>query len=95
MSGTREKLDQLQAILELAEEPAGEAGITKRKQKGIPSARERVRALVDPGSFVDIGALVRQPGTGDAMYGDGVVTGRGRIDGRPVVVIAHDQTVFG
>ncbi|MBF6454881.1 acyl-CoA carboxylase subunit beta [Nocardia cyriacigeorgica] len=95
MSGTREKLEQLQAILELAEEPAGEAGITKRKQKGIPSARARVRALVDPGSFVEIGALVRQPGSGDAMYGDGVVTGRGRIDGRPVVVIAHDQTVFG
>ncbi|MGO4614284.1 acyl-CoA carboxylase subunit beta [Nocardia sp. 2YAB30] len=95
MSGTREKLDELRGILELAEEPAGETGIAKRKSKGIPSARERVRALLDPGSFVEIGALVRQPGTSDAMYGDGVVTGRGRIDGRPVVVIAHDQTVFG
>ncbi|MGY1897559.1 acyl-CoA carboxylase subunit beta [Nocardia gipuzkoensis] len=95
MSGTREKLDELRGLLELAEEPAGEAGIAKRKSKGIPSARERVRALLDPGSFVEMGALVRQPGTSGAMYGDGVVTGRGRIDGRPVVVIAHDQTVFG
>ncbi|WP_280412130.1 acyl-CoA carboxylase subunit beta [Nocardia asiatica] len=95
MSGTREKLDELRGLLELAEEPAGETGIAKRKSKGIPSARERVRALLDPGSFVEIGALVRQPGTPGAMYGDGVVTGRGRIDGRPVVVIAHDQTVFG
>ncbi|MEV0355485.1 acyl-CoA carboxylase subunit beta [Nocardia sp. NPDC050697] len=95
MSGTREKLEQLQAVLELAEEPAGEAGIAKRKDKEIPSARERVRMLLDPGTFVEIGALARQPYTPNAMYGDGVVTGRGYIDGRPVVVVAHDQTVFG
>ncbi|MGN2639516.1 acyl-CoA carboxylase subunit beta [Nocardia takedensis] len=96
MSGTREKLEELRDILELAEEPAGETGIAKRKSKGIPSARERVRMLLDPGTFVEIGALMRQPGGGEnAMYGDGVVTGRGYIDGRPVVVIAHDQTVHG
>ncbi|WP_328402510.1 acyl-CoA carboxylase subunit beta [Nocardia sp. NBC_00403] len=95
MSGTRDKLEQLQGILELAQEPAGEAGIAKRKAKEIPSARERVRMLLDAGSFIELGALVRQPGTPGAMYGDGVVTGHGRIDGRPVVVIAHDQTVFG
>ncbi|QBS38767.1 acyl-CoA carboxylase subunit beta [Nocardia sp. CS682] len=95
MTGTREKLEELRGILELAEEPAGETGIAKRKTKGIPSARERVRALLDPGSFVEIGALMRQTAQPGAMYGDGVVTGRGRIDGRPVVVIAHDQTVHG
>ncbi|MEV2224484.1 acyl-CoA carboxylase subunit beta [Nocardia vinacea] len=95
MSGTREKLEELRDILELAEEPAGETGIAKRKNKGIPSARERVRMLLDQGSFVEMGALVRQPGSTDGMYGDGVVTGRGYIDGRPVVVIAHDQTVHG
>ncbi|WP_225730073.1 MULTISPECIES: acyl-CoA carboxylase subunit beta [unclassified Nocardia] len=96
MSGTREKLDHLRDLLELAEEPAGETGIAKRKAKGIPSARARVRMLLDKGSFVEMGALMRQPGSGgDGMYGDGVVTGRGRIDGRPVVVIAHDQTVHG
>ncbi|RJO73435.1 acyl-CoA carboxylase subunit beta [Nocardia panacis] len=96
MSGTREKLDHLRDLLELAEEPAGETGIAKRKAKGIPSARERVRMLLDKGSFVEMGALVRQPGSGgDGMYGDGVVTGRGTVEGRPVVVIAHDQTVHG
>ncbi|MFQ6392949.1 acyl-CoA carboxylase subunit beta [Nocardia sp. KC 131] len=95
MSGTRDKLEQLQGILELAQEPAGEAGIAKRKAKEIPSARERVRMLLDAGSFIELGALVRQPGAPGSMYGDGVVTGHGRIDGRPVVVIAHDQTVFG
>jgi acetyl-CoA carboxylase carboxyltransferase component len=78
-----------------AREPAGENGIRKRKNKGIPSARQRVDALLDPGTFVEIGALVRQSGSSDALYGDGVVTGHGRIDDRPVAVIAHDQTVYG
>ncbi|MFI9508552.1 acyl-CoA carboxylase subunit beta [Nocardia sp. NPDC052566] len=95
MSGTREKLEHLRDILELAEEPAGETGIAKRKKKGIPSARQRVRMLLDPGTFVELGKLMRAPGGGDSMYGDGVVTGRGLIQGRPVVVIAHDQTVHG
>ncbi|GAB2723947.1 acyl-CoA carboxylase subunit beta [Nocardia thraciensis] len=95
MTGTREKLQELRNVLEIAAEPAGESGIEKRKKKGIPSARERVRTLLDPGTFVEMGALVRRPAASDAMYGDGVVTGRGLIDGRPVVVIAHDQTVFG
>ena len=51
--------------------------------------------LLDQSSFVEVGALVRQPNDPDALYGDGVVTGHGAIDGRPVAVIAHDQTVFG
>ncbi|MGW4718465.1 acyl-CoA carboxylase subunit beta [Nocardia sp. NPDC004260] len=95
MVGTREKLEQLRGTLAIAEEPAGASGIAKRQNKGIPSARERVRSLLDPGTFVEIGALARTPGAPDAKYGDGVVTGHGRIDGRPVVVIAHDQTVYG
>ncbi|MBB5911360.1 acetyl-CoA carboxylase carboxyltransferase component [Nocardia transvalensis] len=95
MAGTQEKLAELRDILEVAAEPAGEAGIEKRKKKGIPSARERVDILLDRGTFVEMGGLMRQPAKSDAMYGDGVVTGRGTIDGRPVVVIAHDQTVFG
>ncbi|MCX4092624.1 acyl-CoA carboxylase subunit beta [Nocardia sp. alder85J] len=95
MTGTAEKLQELRKLLEVAEEPAGQAGIDKRRSKGIPSARERVRMLLDQGTFVETGALMRQPGAENAYYGDGVVTGRGYIDGRPVVVIAHDQTVYG
>ncbi|QIS19693.1 acyl-CoA carboxylase subunit beta [Nocardia terpenica] len=95
MTDTRGKLRELRKLLEIAAEPAGQAGIDKRRGKGIPSARERVRMLLDPGSFVETGALMRQPGDHAAFYGDGVVTGRGLVDGRPVVVIAHDQTVYG
>ncbi|MFC9995045.1 acyl-CoA carboxylase subunit beta [Nocardia sp. NPDC127526] len=95
MTGTAEKLAELRKLLEIAEEPAGERGIQKRAAKGIPSARERVHMLLDPKSFVEMGSLMRQPGVPNAFYGDGVVTGRGTIDGRPVVVISHDQTVYG
>ncbi|MFI5717287.1 acyl-CoA carboxylase subunit beta [Nocardia sp. NPDC051750] len=92
---TAAKLKQLRETLAVAQEPAGSAGIAKRAAKGIPSPRERIAMLLDAGTFVEIGALVRQPGAADSLYGDGVVTGHGTIDGRPAVVIAHDQTVFG
>ncbi|WP_225727944.1 MULTISPECIES: acyl-CoA carboxylase subunit beta [unclassified Nocardia] len=95
MIGTRAKLDELAKILEIAAEPAGEAGAAKRAKKGVPSVRERVNMLLDPGTFIETGALARQPGQSDALYGDGLVTGRGSIGGRPVVVISHDQTVYG
>ena len=49
---------------------------------------------VDPGSFLEIGALARTPGDPNALFGDGVVTGHGTINGRPVGVFSHDQTVF-
>lgn len=95
MSTTAEKLADLRKRLELAQEPAGEAGVAKRARKGIPSARDRINMLLDPGSFTEIGALVRRPGDPAALYGDGVVTGHGLVDGRPVAVFSHDQTVYG
>ncbi|MFE7798409.1 acyl-CoA carboxylase subunit beta [Nocardia sp. NPDC057440] len=95
MSTTAEKLADLRKRLELAQEPAGEAGVAKRAKKGIPSARDRIYMLLDPGTFVEIGALVRKPGDPTALYGDGVVTGHGLVDGRPVAVFSHDQTVYG
>ncbi|MEV6361038.1 acyl-CoA carboxylase subunit beta [Nocardia asteroides] len=92
---TAAKLEELRKNLAAAQEPAGDVGVAKRAAKGIASPRERIAMLLDAGSFVEVGALVRQPGVADSLYGDGVVTGHGRVDGRPVVVIAHDQTVFG
>ncbi|MBU3068019.1 acyl-CoA carboxylase subunit beta [Nocardia sp. NEAU-G5] len=95
METTADKLTTLRKHLAVAKEPAGEAGIAKRAAKGIPSPRERIAMLLDAGSFLEFDALVKQPGTPGALYGDGVVTGRGTIDGRAAVVISHDQTVFG
>jgi len=91
---TAELLADLRERLETAKEPGDPKAIARRDKKGIPSARARIHALVDPGSFLEIGALARTPGDPSALYGDGVVTGHGRINGRPVAVFSHDQTVF-
>lgn len=95
MTGTAEKLAELHARLELAQEPGGAKAAAKREKKGIPSARARIHELIDPGTFMETGALCRTPGDPNALYGDGVVTGHGLINGRPVGVFSHDQTVFG
>ena len=91
---TAEKLAELREKLELAKEPGGEKAVAKRDKKGIPSARARIHALIDPGSFFEIGALAKTPGDPAALFGDGVVTGHATINGRPVGVFSHDQTVF-
>ena len=96
MTGTtNERLAELRARLEQAKEPGGAKAAAKREAKGIPSARARIHALLDPGSFLETGALARTPGDSNALYSDGVVTGHGTIDGRPVGAFSHDQTVFG
>ncbi|MDG3010439.1 acyl-CoA carboxylase subunit beta [Rhodococcus sp. D2-41] len=95
MSTTAAKLAELREKLELAREPGSPGAIAKREAQGRPSARARIEALLDKGSFHEIGALAKTPGNADNPYGDGVVTGHGTIDGRPVAVISHDQTVFG
>jgi acetyl-CoA carboxylase carboxyltransferase component len=74
---TAELLAELREKLELAREPGGEAAAAKRDKRGIPSARARIQELVDPGSFLEIGALARTPGDPNALYGDGVVCGHG------------------
>ncbi|MFD3705329.1 acyl-CoA carboxylase subunit beta [Nocardia sp. NPDC058658] len=95
MVTTKAKLDELAEILAIAAEPAGETAIARRAKRGIPSVRERMDMLLDPGTFIEIGALARQSDKPDTLYGDGMVTGRGLIGGRTVVVIAHDPTVYG
>ena len=91
---TAEKLAELREKLELAKDPGDEKAKARRDKKGIPSARARIHELLDPGSFLEIGALAKTPGDPNAFFGDGVVTGHGTIDGRPVGVFSHDQTVF-
>ena len=63
----------------------------KLAQQGKMFVRDRVAALVDEGSFVEDGLLARNDD--DVLAADGVVTGRARVEGRPVMVIANDPTV--
>jgi propionyl-CoA carboxylase beta chain len=80
---------------------AGSAKAVERAHaKGKMTARERIDALLDPGSFVETDALVRHRSTNFGLadnrpYGDGVVTGYGTIDGREVCLFSQDATVFG
>ena len=92
---TAELLAELREKLELAKEPGGEAAAAKRDKRGIPSARARVHELLwIPAAFGDR-RDGPHPGDPNALFGDGVVTGHGTINGRPVGVFSHDQTVFG
>ncbi|EWC59426.1 Acetyl-coenzyme A carboxyl transferase alpha chain [Actinokineospora spheciospongiae] len=80
---------------------AGSArAVEKQHAKGKLTARERIDLLLDPGSFVELDALARHRSTNFGLeknrpYGDGVVTGYGTVDGRPVCVFSQDVTVFG
>jgi len=76
------------------------AAVDKQHAKGKLTAMERIEALLDPESFQPIDGLARHRSHNFGLennrpYGDGVVTGFGTIDGRPVCVFAQDFTVFG
>ena len=92
---TAEKIKGLQERLDMAQDPGSEKAKAKRDEAGLTSPRQRIDALLDEGSFTEIGALGRTPGDKEAPYGDGVVTGYGRVNGRAVAVYAHDKTVYG
>src|SRR5256712_8543265 len=77
----------------------GEERLAKRQAEGKLTARERVEQLLDPGSFVELDRFKTHRCLDFGMaerkiYGDGVVTGHGTIDGRLVFVFSQDFTVF-
>jgi acetyl-CoA carboxylase carboxyltransferase component len=93
-------MKQLEALRQEALKGGGEERIARQHQAGKWTARERVAFLLDEGSFQEIGAFVTHRcddfGMGDKkILGDGVITGYGTIDGRPVYVVSEDFTVFG
>jgi acetyl-CoA carboxylase carboxyltransferase component len=78
----------------------GKARQARQQRLGRLSARERIAALVDPGSFTELGRYVvhRHPGE-EALAahrhpGDGLICGLGRVAGQAVAVYAHDPTVL-
>lgn len=84
----------------LAESGGGKEKIEKQHKAGRRTARERILSLLDPNTFVELDKLVTHRCHDFGMnkqkiYGDGMVTGYGKIDGRQVFVFAQDFTVFG
>jgi methylmalonyl-CoA decarboxylase subunit alpha len=97
--GDSEELRRLAEREARAAEGGGEHLQQRQRRLGRLLARERVEALLDPGTLCELGAFVRadeRRGRAPATEapGDGVVCGLGRLEGRPVAVYAHDATVL-
>src|SRR6267154_3440040 len=96
----RDKLDLLERRRAESELGGGEARLHIQHEKGKLSARERLELLLDEGSFVELDRFVVHRSTDFGLetqkfYGDGVITGHGKIEGRLVYVFSQDFTVFG
>ena len=97
---TAGKLADFERRVQEATHAGSERAVEKQHAAGKMTARERIDALLDPGSFTEFDEFARHRSTNFGMedkrpFGDGVVTGYGTVDGRPVAIFSQDVTVFG
>src|ERR1700760_2980996 len=97
---TAGKLADLERRRHEAVHAGSEQAVAKQHERGKQTARERIEELLDQGSFTEFDELARHRAhdfgiEANRPYGDGVVTGYGTVDGRPVCVFSQDFTVFG
>src|SRR5579872_547188 len=95
-----QKVEELKKRNQLAEDGGGAKRRERQHKEGKMSARERIEFLLDEGTFEETDKLVTHRCNDFGMaeqkvYGDGFVTGYGRVEGRLVYVFAQDFTVFG
>ena len=95
-----DKYNKLEELNNLAELSGGEARKEKQHAAGKKTARERVLLLLDPGTFTEIDKLMLHRNydfgmEANKIYGDGVISGYGKVNGRLIYVFAQDFTVFG
>jgi propionyl-CoA carboxylase beta chain len=98
--GNHRKIEELRRLREQARQGGGKARVEAEHAKGKMTARDRLDALLDPGSFCELDMFVEHRTTDFGMaekkfLADSVVTGWGTIDGRLVYVFSQDFTVFG
>ncbi len=90
----RALVDELHSLEERLKRGGGEKKIEKQHRDRKLTARERIALLVDKGSlFLEIGLLIAHDRYDGQAPAAGVVTGAGRIEGRPAVIVANDATV--
>ncbi len=97
---SRDLLAELDAARQAVLDDGRPEAVARRRANGLMTARERVAALVDSESFREIGSLVEPHRDNDfnrnlVAPADGIITGTGRIGGRPTAVASHDYTVHG
>ena len=97
---TAGKLADFERRVQEATHAGSERAIEKQHAAGKMTARERIEALLDPGSFTEFDEFARHRSSNFGMdakrpFGDGVVTGYGTVGGRPVAIFSQDVTVFG
>jgi propionyl-CoA carboxylase beta subunit len=94
------KLDRMRELREKTLAGGGATRVASQHQAGKLTARERLDLLLDEGSFTELDRYVEHQCDSFGMEakrvaGDGVVTGHGTIEGRPLFVFSQDFTVFG
>lgn len=99
-SSTADKLADLDRRIAEGPEALASAAVEKQGKRGKKSARERIDALLDEGSFVELDAFATHRSTNFGLDkrqvpGDGVVVGYGTVDGHQVAIYSQDFTVFG
>jgi acetyl-CoA/propionyl-CoA carboxylase carboxyl transferase subunit len=95
-----ERADRLEVLRRASREGGGAERVQRHHLAGKLTARERLEAFFDPTTFEETDAFVLHRGDKFGLAekripGDGVVTGWGQVDGRPVCAFAQDATVFG
>ena len=100
MTISKELLDELAERRAAAEAGGGEDKARTRREKGLMTARDRLHSLYQPDTFQEFGLhaihdIDHFTIESRAMGGDGVVTGTGFVDGRPVAAFSQDFTVAG
>ena len=96
----KERIEKLARLRAESQQGGGEKRIEAQHEKGKLTARERIALLLDEGSFEELDPFVTHRATEFGLdekkfLGDAVVTGYGKVDGRPVYLFAQDFTVFG
>src|SRR5579863_3943644 len=93
-SQMRQLVEDLQTLQDKLRQGGGPKRIEKQHRDGKLTARERIAKLLDPGAmFLEIGLLVAYDKYDGQAPAAGVVTGAGKIEGRPAIVVANDATV--
>jgi len=100
MTNARQKTEELEKLRKQYELGGGQKANDKLHASGKLTARERIGLLLDPGSFREFNLWAQPTRTGFSVDqkdipGDAMVTGYGRVDGRPVCVYAHDFGILG